>query len=127
MECLFCKIINNKEESFKIYEDDFNLVILDKYTIHLAHALIIPKKHSNDFLSTDKIELEKSITLTQKVAQAIDKEFSPDGFRFISNIRSAGNQVIFHTHFHIIPIYSQTKKIEINQKIADKIKKALKA
>ena len=41
--CIFCKIINNKVDCYKIYDDDDLIVILDKFPNNIGHSLIIPK------------------------------------------------------------------------------------
>ena len=53
MDCIFCKIINNEIPSYTIYEDELVKVILDINPSVDGHALIIPKKHFDDYMSLD--------------------------------------------------------------------------
>lgn len=43
--CLFCQIISGQEKSYKVYEDDYSIAILDIQPIRHGHALVIPKVH----------------------------------------------------------------------------------
>lgn len=44
-DCLFCKIINGKLPSYKIYEDENFLAFLDINPQSPGHTQVIPKKH----------------------------------------------------------------------------------
>ena len=50
MECLFCKIIKGEVPSYKLYEDDLVMVIMDAYPNVDGHTLIIPKEHYDTFM-----------------------------------------------------------------------------
>ena len=45
MDCIFCKIRDEKLPSYKIYEDEDFLAFLDIHPINPGHLLLIPKKH----------------------------------------------------------------------------------
>ena len=48
--CLFCKIIKGDVPSYKLYEDDLIIVIMDAYPNVDGHCLIIPKEHYDTFM-----------------------------------------------------------------------------
>ena len=50
MDCLFCKIIKGEVPSYKLYEDDKVLVIMDAYPNVDGHTLIIPKEHYDSLM-----------------------------------------------------------------------------
>jgi histidine triad (HIT) family protein len=125
-ECLFCKIANNEAPSFKVYEDDYFIAILDIFPKGLGHTLIIPKKHSKDMtLVTDNETLKRLGPLVTKISSAIDKELKPDGLFVRTNIREAAGQVVFHTHVHIVPVFKKEQDKDVSEELAQRIKKSI--
>ncbi len=73
-KCIFCKIVKEEIPSYKIYEDDFAIAILDAFPCVKGQALIIPKKHvSPSFLDLNEEDYTKLMLITKKIAKAIDK------------------------------------------------------
>lgn len=50
-DCLFCRIGEGSLPSYKIWEDDLVLAFLDIFPMGEGHTLIIPKSHSDNYLS----------------------------------------------------------------------------
>jgi len=135
-DCLFCKIISNEIPSSKIYEDSQVLVFLDINPVNFGHCLIVPKKHSETLLDCDEKELFELIRISKKVALALKTSLNCDGINLIQNNFKASGQVIFHTHFHLIPRFEndgfrllpRTKQYSGCEKdaFAEKIKSFLK-
>jgi len=44
-DCTFCKIVNGKVPSKKIYEDEESFAFLDINPFTEGHTLLIPKEH----------------------------------------------------------------------------------
>ena len=89
-----------------IYEDDDVFVFLDIKPVNKGHTLIIPKKHSADLLEIDDETLSKLITKARQIAGQVMAAIGAAGFNLNINTRPAAGQVVFHTHFHIIPRYA---------------------
>ncbi len=134
MNCIFCEIAKGNAAAELIYEDENVLSFLDVRPLNIGHALVIPKKHYENFLAVPVNELSELSVITQKIASKIVKVFNPDGFNIIVNSGEAAGQSVFHFHFHIIPRYSDDK-IKFNmifkdygngemKQIAEKIKNA---
>lgn len=101
-QCIFCKIINGKIPSYKIYEDDDIFVMLDIRPTTKGHVLVLPKKHFEMLEVTDDEILEKMITVSKNIGKQIKSILKSDGFNInINNGKHAG-QEIFHTHFHVV-------------------------
>jgi histidine triad (HIT) family protein len=105
-DCIFCKIIKKELPCYKIYEDDKFLAFLDIQPISKGHTLIIPKEHYNTFEETPVELLSEMIKVVNKVGIAIKKATKSDGFNIGLNNGEAAGQIIFHTHFHIIPRFN---------------------
>ena len=103
MNCIFCDIINRKANAEILFENEKVLAFLDVRPVNYGHTLVIPKTHSENFLSVCKEDLLELIKITQVISGAITKSINPDGFNIVTNNGTAAGQSVFHFHFHIIP------------------------
>ena len=104
-KCIFCEIVAGKLPSFKIYEDDLFIAILDRFPSTAGHTLIIPKLHSEDVFGLSKNEAQQIMPLAQKIAAKMKEAINSDGINILQNNGRAAGQVVFHYHMHIIPRY----------------------
>ena len=105
MNCIFCDIINKKANAEILYENERVAAFLDIRPVNYGHTLIIPKAHSENFLSVSEENLLELIRITKMISGAIYKSLNPDGINIVTNNGIAAGQSIFHFHFHIIPRY----------------------
>lgn len=101
-DCLFCKIVEGKIPSTKIFENDNVIGFVDIHPQAKTHLLFVHKTHTTDIneLSSDPKslgEVFQAITEYTK-AQGLDKL----GFRVVTNLGKHGGQTVFHTHFHVV-------------------------
>lgn len=68
-----------------------------------GHALVIPKAPARNLLDVEPGDLAHVMALAQKVARASVKAFDADGVTLQQFNESAGGQVVFHLHVHVIP------------------------
>ena len=118
-DCVFCKIVEGKIPSTKVYEDDEVLAFKDINPIAPIHILIIPKKHIKSLteLNDDKLlahifkvikDVAKSQGVEEKGYRVITKDVAKSqgveekGYRVITNIGEDGGQAVKHLHFHVI-------------------------
>jgi histidine triad (HIT) family protein len=103
MDCLFCKIIENKIPSKKVYEDEEVFAFEDVSPQAPVHILIIPKKHIATSLDL-KNEDNELIGRLYQVANRIAKErgVADKGFRLVMNCNSDAGQTVFHIHLHLL-------------------------
>ncbi len=129
--CIFCKIINNEIPSYKVYEDDEFLAILDIAQTTNGHTLVFPKKHIKDILEIDNKTLEKLIVLTKNLSNKIVTNMNATGLNILNNTNESAGQSVHHIHFHIIPRYDENDEVTISfdrksefnlQEILNKIK-----
>ena len=101
-DCIFCKIINGKINSNKVYEDADILAFHDAFPVAEAHVLVVPKKHidSLNHLEDADINLVGKINLAiPKIAQTLGLTA---GFKTLINTGKAGGQSVDHLHYHIL-------------------------
>ena len=129
--CIFCKIINNEIPSYKVYENDEFLAILDIAQTTNGHTLVFPKKHIQDILEIDNKTLEKLIVLTKNLSNKIVTNMNATGLNILNNTNESAGQSVHHIHFHIIPRYDENDEVTISfdrksefnlQEILNKIK-----
>lgn len=106
-DCIFCKIIRKEipSENF-VYENDKIVAFLDIHPSNPGHTLVVPKAHYVDLLDTPDEVLAEILAKTKKIAPAVMKGVGAQGFNSIFNTKPAAGQVIFHTHMHIIPRFT---------------------
>jgi len=106
MGCVFCKIIDGKIPSPRVYEDEKTIIIRDLHPQAKHHFLVIPKKHivSLNELFTDSAEGRAVVGDLYSAAHAlVEKEnLANSGFRSVINTGSDGGQSVFHLHLHIL-------------------------
>ena len=133
-DCIFCKIVKKEIPAGIVYENDTVVAFLDIHPVNPGHTLIVPKEHHTDLLDTPDGVLADMIAKTKKVANAIVEAVKADGFNIGVNTKPAAGQVIFHTHFHIIPRFKEDglkhwphKKLEkeVQEKVQDAIRESL--
>lgn len=114
MDCLFCKIADNKADSLCLYEDDLVKVILDAFPDANGHTLIIPKKHFADIDSLEDEYLLHINKIAIKIKNLLINELGAKGIVFLVNYGKP--QVIKHYHLHLLPVYDG-KQDKIDRKI----------
>jgi histidine triad (HIT) family protein len=103
MDCIFCKIIAGEIPSAKIYEDGDVLAFLDINPDAKGHTLVIPKKHAVNIFDIDEESLKQVFVAGQKVAKHLKEKLQADGINFIQSNGAAANQIVMHSHLHVIP------------------------
>lgn len=104
--CIFCKIIDGKIPSKKVYEDEEVLAFHDINPAAPIHFLIIPKKHVamlSDVTQADAPLLGKMMALAPKLAaEQGARPGQEGGFRVVVNNGADGGQEVYHIHIHVM-------------------------
>ena len=135
-DCLFCAIIDGEISSYKLYEDEYFYVILDRFPKCLGHALIMPKRHAAHIFDLNERECQKLIPIAQKIAAALRDVLDFDGINLLQNNGPAAGQEVNHFHLHLIPRFDNDAMViqckrenpseDDFEKITEKLKKAIK-
>jgi len=132
----FAKILRGELPAHKIYEDAETFAFMDIMPRGTGHCLVIPKRPSRNLLDVDAASLAAVISAVQKVGRAAVAAFNADGLTIQQFNESAGGQVVFHLHFHILPRFEgvalrphtgEMEKPEVLAENARKIREALQA
>jgi histidine triad (HIT) family protein len=100
---IFAKILRGELPCHKVYEDDRALAFLDIMPRAPGHTLVLPKSPARNLLDVDPADLAHVMQIAQKIANAAMKVFDADGITVQQFNESAGGQVVFHLHVHVIP------------------------
>ena len=133
---IFCRIIDGEIPCHKLYEDDDVLAFLDISQVTKGHALVVSKKHYDNFLSIPQDEMHKVMDVAQKIGQVDIKFLGARGVNILTNCYEAAGQTVMHFHVHVIPRYEGKEGFILEMKgneeklnlpaIAEKVKINLK-
>lgn len=102
-DCLFCKIIDGKIPSEKVYESQSVVAFKDIAPQAPIHLLFVHKNHTtniNDAIEANEKDLLEIFKAIQEYTRM--KGIDEKGFRIVTNIGKEAGQTIFHTHFHLL-------------------------
>lgn len=130
---VFAKILRGELPCHKVYEDEVALAFMDIMPRSNGHVLVIPKRPARNILDVDPTVLSELITRVQKIAHAALAALEADGISIMQFNESAGGQVVFHLHFHVMPRWTGVAlrppgiagNAEEIQRVRDKIVDAL--
>jgi histidine triad (HIT) family protein len=105
--CVFCKIIKKEVPASFVYEDERALAFMSNRPVNQGHTLVIPKKHYVNIYDIPEDEAAYLLIITKRIAGSVRDAFCASGVRVVQNNGEAAGQVIFHLHFHVIPIHSR--------------------
>ena len=100
---IFAKILRGELPCHKVYEDERALAFLDIMPRAPGHTLVLPKAPARNLLDADPADLGHVMQVAQKIARAAMTVFGADGVTVQQFNESAGGQVVFHLHVHVIP------------------------
>ncbi|MDR2649259.1 MAG: HIT family protein [Clostridiales bacterium] len=105
-DCIFCKIIKGDVPSYKVYEDEDLLVILDRFPRNTGECLVITKRHFDNLFELDPALDEKIFEISRRAAAKLKEAYPIDGLNLLQNNGEAAGQRINHFHLHVIPRYN---------------------
>lgn len=136
-DCIFCKIAQGIIPSNVVYEDDDVIAFLDISQVTQGHTLVIPKQHTQNFLTAEKDIMHKVMDVAQRIGQAQISILGAKGVNILTNVNKEAGQSVYHFHVHVIPRYIADDGFKIEMKenenlkelslpvLASKIKKAM--
>ena len=100
---IFAKILRGEAPCVRLYEDDVALAFMDIMPRGEGHLLVIPKTPARNILDISAGALTAFMPAVQKLARAAKAALAADGVTVLQFNETAGGQVVFHLHFHVIP------------------------
>jgi histidine triad (HIT) family protein len=100
---IFARILRGELPCIKIYEDDHVLSFLDIMPRCPGHTLVIPKAPARNILDITEEDYLHVARATRKLARVAMTAFEADGITVQQFNETAGGQVVFHLHTHVMP------------------------
>ena len=131
---IFAKILRGEFPCHKVYEDDHVLAFLDIMPRAPGHTLVIPKAPARNILDIRIEDYLHVARATHKIAAAAKKAFRADGITIQQFNETAGGQVVFHLHVHVMPRHdgiallppaSRKEDVKVLEDNASKLESAL--
>ena len=101
-DCIFCKIVEGKIPSRKVYEDDDMLAFHDINPQAPVHFMIVPKRHIDSLATCQDSDAPVLGRLFAMAGRLASQQGATDGFRTIVNTGRVGRQDVYHLHIHIL-------------------------
>lgn len=120
-DCIFCKIAQGIIPSNVVYEDDDVIAFLDISQVTKGHTLVIPKTHTQNFLTTEKDIMHKVMDVAQRIGQAQISILGAKGVNILTNVNKEAGQSVYHFHVHVIPRYVADDGFRIEMKENEKL------
>ncbi len=107
-QCLFCAIVGDKIPSYKVYEDNQFVAILDINPSNPGHLMLIPKQHVVSIMELSDTDMAKFFLVARGLSLAL-LEYGAKGINFLYGMGEAAGQRTPHAFMHIIPRYENDK------------------
>ena len=99
-QCLFCEIQNSARV---VSENALAYLTEDAYPVTEGHALVIPKRHVEDYFGLSQAEINAINQLLTEHKDKLEQDSSVTGFNIGANCGDSAGQTVFHCHMHLIP------------------------
>jgi histidine triad (HIT) family protein len=101
-ECIFCKIVKEEMQAYKVWEDDNHLAFLSIFPNTKGVTVVIPKKHYSSYaFNLPEEVLSNLILAAKKVAKLLDSKLDDVG-RTALVFEGFG---IDHVHAKLFPLH----------------------
>lgn len=102
--CIFCAIVEGKQETSVVYEDGRVIAFMDIFPINPGHTLVIPREHYANLQELPADLGGEIFKVAMRVEKAIRRsDIRPAGTNFLLADGPAAGQEVFHVHLHVIP------------------------
>ncbi|WP_377866858.1 HIT family protein [Bacillus sp. R86525] len=105
MGCLGCKLANEEEKIYKVYENDYVTCFLDHAPFYTGHTLIVPRQHVVEVEELDDCVAKAIMDASKLIAKVIKSLYKPDGVTICQN-GGIFNELT-HYHMHVVPRYKE--------------------
>ena len=107
--CVFCDIVDGRQQGSVVYEDDVCIAFLDISPINPGHTLVVPRRHAANLAELDGASGARVFGVARRIALALRSgalagaDVRCDGVNLLLSDGSAAGQVVPHLHLHVVP------------------------
>lgn len=131
-DCLFCQMIDERIDSYTVFENEYAYAFLDINPVTEGHTLVIPKEHAETVMDISTDMVGPFFEAVQRVAAGIEAELEPAGINLLQSNGETAGQEIEHAHVHVVPRYEDDevsigfKPGKLNEEEASELEDRLK-
>ena len=108
-ECLFCSLSKGNISSYKVYDDEYFLAVLDINPASKGHILVFSKKHYEFLGQMNEKEIAALFVIVNSLSSQCITKLKAKGVNvYVANGYGAG-QAVPHISVNIIPRYDNDK------------------
>jgi len=100
---VFCSIVDGKERSWTIFENQNVKTILDIHPASKGHALVLPKRHYENIFDIPEETLAEVMSVAKHVVLQLQKSLGVEAVNLLSANGKDAQQSVFHFHIHVVP------------------------
>jgi histidine triad (HIT) family protein len=100
-----CAIVAGDVPATRVDEDEHTVAFMDINPATRGHALVVPRRHTEDLYAIDPQELAHTMRAAQRLALRVRDRLGADGVNLLNSSRPAAWQTVFHFHVHVVPRY----------------------
>lgn len=100
--CIFCRIAQQELPAAMVYEDALTLAFMDIGQVTPGHVLVASRRHAPTLLELTPAEAAAVMQTAQRMAQALQTAFAPEGITLLQANGAAGGQTVGHFHIHVV-------------------------
>ena len=101
--CLICQIAGNNIPSYKIYEDDTALAVLDVNGSNPGHCFVMPKNHYPIIEQVPDTELAHLFSVANRISSSLFERLKAQGTNVFVTNGIPGGQTVAHFTINVIP------------------------
>jgi histidine triad (HIT) family protein len=102
--CIFCRIVEGREEASFVAQGSDAVAFLDIHPINEGHTLVVPRKHATSVAELEEIGALAMWSLARHIATALrDSGLRCEGINLYLADGAAAGQEVFHSHLHVVP------------------------
>ena len=112
VDCIFCAIAAGEAPATIVDEDPDTVAFMDINPWQRGHALVVPRRHSENLLEIEPDDLTKTFAAAKRLAARMKERLGADGVVLWNSCGEAAGQVVMHFHVHVIPIEGQIPSLQ---------------
>ncbi len=101
--CIFCRILDGKEEATFLYRNSKVSAFLDIHPLFHGHTLVIPNEHYVDISDVSEESLSEVMKVARMVSNLMMSNLGAEGINIMHSTGRPAGQTIYHFHVHILP------------------------
>ena len=105
-KCVFCigDDPSHDAERLVVFRGSHNFIILNLFPYTSGHMMVAPYEHLNTLALAKTEQMTEMMQLAQRLLDALQKLYSPEGFNIGMNLgQAAGAGIREHFHLHVVP------------------------